>query len=786
MQALLQAEAHRASAPVGQLVFALGTMAMGDLNATTFAQAGHVELLRRHGGMNPGTIVTYRNPPPRGRVWEGVMIDDHVIVAAVPRGPRWRSAPDASKAAELFDAGRAAYASVGVEDVPDKRQEAKLVATVWGCELQGRRGVAGAPRVKRAALAALTIDLAMAACTTVELLRQVVGLWTDVLLYRRDAFAVFAEVYRFINKFADDELSMVRTLPGRVQSELLGVACLAPVLEASLRAPVDPALKVSDAAPYGAAVVEGYVGTHAATELWRFRARKGCHAASIGGDAAGNTRGDSVVSEIVEGLPTRERLRFRFGPRRPPHINVGECRARRALWRDLAARPEAHGHRHLVVYDSSATVGAAAKGRSKKGMLRELQLTYPHIIATGCAEGALWCDSERNSADSASRGGPAPVPSPQRAWVAHFLAGDASALQWRFDDTSGHDRYTGMRVGEAKKPGPPRMRGGVDLRVEAQGSAEVAAHRRRLVAELETWLARNEHPLLATLVDDTPALDALLTDYGQHMWDSDRSQHDYAELLNALRKRWPRVNHRLGGAWDIKTAWEQLEPGENRVPVPPVLVRALVTLSVLWEWAEFAALMAVGFEGALRPGDLLHLQRRDLRFPAEHGGDDYVVYVILRHSKTARMRGARWQHVRVASPTVMALLHSVFGHRAREAPLFSYVGAPPQRARRLAALFAAALQVLRVPYGQRRGFVMSGLRAGGTTAYFQCTQRLDLTRWRGRWDNERSMEHYLQELPMGEAYASLPESTRTRVTAVARLLDYVLTEAGLDLAPPRM
>ena len=51
---------------------------------------------------------------------------------------------------------------------------------------EGSRGIAASPRTKRAALMDLTIDLALAAYTTIDLLRQVVGLWTDVLLYRRD------------------------------------------------------------------------------------------------------------------------------------------------------------------------------------------------------------------------------------------------------------------------------------------------------------------------------------------------------------------------------------------------------------------------------------------------------------------------------------------------------------------------------------------------------------------------------------------------------------------------
>ena len=98
--------------------------------------------------------------------------------------------------------------------------------------------------------------------------------------------------------------------------------------------------------------------------------------------------------ELLESLPASEMLRFAFGNKRSPHINVGEMRSRRALWRFLAQDPRAHCRRHLVVYDSSATVGASNKGRSlKTGMLREARLTYPYLLAADCTEGTLWTDS---------------------------------------------------------------------------------------------------------------------------------------------------------------------------------------------------------------------------------------------------------------------------------------------------------------------------------------------------------------------------------------------------------
>ena len=105
-----------------------------------------------------------------------------------------------------------------------------------------------------------------------------------------------------------------------------------------------------------------------------------------------------------------------------------------------------------------------------------------------------------------------------------------------------------------------------------------------------------------------------------------------------------------------------------------------------------AALIALGFEGALRPGDLLYLVRGDLRFPRDHGGFSSALFVVLRHSKTRNHReAARLQHVRITCPTVIWLVDRAFGPRDRASPLFSWPGNHEARGRQLAAKFAAGI-----------------------------------------------------------------------------------------------
>ena len=85
VQALFTTEGKADDAEVGDVCFALGTLAMGDLNATTYAQCGHVQILRESGAMPAESMLTYRGVPPAGKIHEGIIIDDHVVAAAVPR-----------------------------------------------------------------------------------------------------------------------------------------------------------------------------------------------------------------------------------------------------------------------------------------------------------------------------------------------------------------------------------------------------------------------------------------------------------------------------------------------------------------------------------------------------------------------------------------------------------------------------------------------------------------------------------------------------------------------------
>ena len=53
---------------------------------------------------------------------------------------------------------------------------------------------------------------------------------------------------------------------------------------------------------------------------------------------------------------------------------------------------------------------------------------------------------------------------------------------------------------------------------------------------------------------------------------------------------------------------------------------------------------------------------------------------------------------------------------------------------------------------------------------YQQTHDLQLIRWIGRWESDKTVEHYLQEAPAALAAARLPIPVRQRIRALAGLL----------------
>ena len=353
--------------------------------------------------------------------------------------------------------------------------------------------------------------------------------------------AVFDEVFAWSGKVSAD----VEMLPEPVRGELLFAVLLAPFAETDLRAPVAPRITATDASPYGAGVVCVSIPAEAATELWRITERRGLYVrldeVLEDDTVARPTAADRAWgSELVRGIGFETKLAYTFR-RRGSHINICEHRARRSSLRQLRRDPANHGKREVVGLDSRVTLGSAAKGRSSaKAINHELRKSMPYLVGPEIQEGDFWVGSTANPADGSSRDWGPPDQETPIPWVARFLGGDLAALQERVTSVVGEDDQSpdpAETSGEAKNPVPrpePPPRQGVVLREHAEGVHATRQRRRPLVDQFEVWLGARSSAGLASLAERPRELDAVLAEYGQHMFDQQQSQWAFVETINGI------------------------------------------------------------------------------------------------------------------------------------------------------------------------------------------------------------------------------------------------------------
>ena len=83
---------------------------MGDLNAADLGHAYHEDILKSGGCMQDGEVLQYWKPLPRGGVYEGVYIDDHLVVAETTKAllntPSGRDADILEYSRSVYDAAK--------------------------------------------------------------------------------------------------------------------------------------------------------------------------------------------------------------------------------------------------------------------------------------------------------------------------------------------------------------------------------------------------------------------------------------------------------------------------------------------------------------------------------------------------------------------------------------------------------------------------------------------------------------------------------------------------------
>ena len=221
-------------------------IAMGDLNAVDIAQQVHIEILKDCHCMQPGEVLAYKQPIPASHCYEGLYIDDHIVIQVVPKkqkrekGARFRDEV-------IIEASRAKYQEEGIPTSKKKSFNKAGNFVAWGTEVDSASGRVGAPLAKLRQLGKVLTQVLELAKVSKKMLRQVVGL-IHPFMHRRNLMCLLQETFVWIETLEDHESAK---LPPAVKEELVWCALCLPVAEANIRWEVSSRVGCSDASLTG-------------------------------------------------------------------------------------------------------------------------------------------------------------------------------------------------------------------------------------------------------------------------------------------------------------------------------------------------------------------------------------------------------------------------------------------------------------------------------------------------------------------------------------------------------
>ena len=505
--------------------------------------------------------------------------------------------------------------------------------------------------------------------------------------------------------------------------------------------------------------------------------------------------------------------------RETAHINLLETRAYLKALRDLAKRGDDARFVHIV--DSAVTLHSTVKGRSSARTLEKaLKQGAALQLAGGLYPAPVFGPTRLNIADDPSRGACLREPckhsvlavlkpadlytastfrglcrssanwlrlsclligfrsstplgfflralkEPPRTCRAPQVAANSSSFgQLAFDSTLGYPGEGPLGPRDAQDRSRQQRRSGNDLPQGRPVLARTRVNRARLLVDFEAWLAERGRSLENFLSENPPEVQALNTSlvaYGRELYDAGRPYWIYSETVNSVAARAPTVRRQLQQAWDLGFSWLAMEPYSHHVPLPGILLCAILTACLVWGWVREAGLFALAWGGLLRIGEATNAKRADLVLPRDVLFTQCFVLLRIQEPKT-RLRMARHQAARVEPQDLVELIDLVFQGLRSDERLW------PRSQQTLRKRLDAVLARLGItPHEGEKALDLGSFRPGGATYLLQQTEDSELTRRRGRWASHKVMEIYLQEVASITFYPRLPLPVREQVLRFAQ------------------
>ncbi|CAE7218280.1 unnamed protein product [Symbiodinium microadriaticum] len=766
----------------------------GDALGVEFACSSHCSLLQCAGLLSLSTQLCGSRPPPLGgedSIIDGLVIDDYYAISVHPDG-------DASPSqAELaFRTAKATYARAGIIGSDDKDVRGEDLAVCTGAEIDGSPAtrslglaLVGAPRQKRVALAAISLEVARLPCTTDHLHLSLLGGWTSILLYKRPLMSIVSEAYHLVDATkVRPQVARTVPLPRAVANELSLLSALCHVLVADVSSDWLPEIFATDSSEEKGAIVKADLGRDASKVLWGASLGPSSSARLQSKERAALMRVDRFCEELLEEPP-------KAAPKRPLALRLHfleVCAAPAGLTQLVGELGWKVGPvlspRHSPEYD-------LAEGRPPLG--GPIIVGTPEQGSSAAGEGHKSLEVAKVSSPSVSvpcailmlfllvSGYKPPVLTQHRCSGLSFRAFVPPCLD--FDATLGYPgegpaacfwallflgfRAKGVSVGASHGLLP---RNSADIARQAKRGRAVLPQGRgveqKTEARRETLWASFLEWLEATGVDnklftqrdgfvDIDAINAVLSKYGRELYANGRPFSHFSETINAFAAKTPKCRRLLQPAWDTAFGWRRAEPIQHHAAMPWQVLCSCVALAFLWGWPLVAGALALCWGGLLRPGELIAAHRSDLVLPGDIECSMPFAWFSIREPKT-RYTAARHQSVKIDHPDILNVISIAY------APLLAGSKLWPSSGQTLRTRLRQLLGALKIPAVPTQGALhleLASLRAGGASWMMLVCEDPGLVQRRGRWLSARVFEIYIQEVGTLQFIPALPAEARYRI-----------------------
>lgn len=393
------------------LIPALKTMAMGDLNAVEFGQQAHVKLGLLHGLVGMRDLLTLRGRFPRQSWAVGYVIDDFIVLEAVPKS----SVPAPLFSSRLADAMVDVYSHVGLVANDSKRFRAEEHPQFWGISIDGNSGLVRALLDRTIPLSFVTARVARTGAASRHLLEIIAGSWTAIIAARKRCMCLLQQIFVEIQAH---EYGVVFRISPQLVAELWTLVVLAPLMCSDLTAPTSTTLYAVDASDHRIAGVVTELTAPFAKELSRHTMTRAAWSRLLSPWKSHQRRLGRLdpADEVPEGeAPAQAHLLWvqlmrscQFYPMfcdraaRSEHINVSEMRG--LLKAEAHHSSEQPSTRCNIGTDSQVCLGAVVKGRASSVVLNKmLRRHLPVLLCGNLYPGHQYLPSSDNPADDPTR-----------------------------------------------------------------------------------------------------------------------------------------------------------------------------------------------------------------------------------------------------------------------------------------------------------------------------------------------------------------------------------------------